>query len=102
MKQFVIKQKIGNSMVEILPHVIPEGFSKVDSFDVEVKCLPAYNQGADKLMQEVCSILSSLDGGKTEIKTFKVVSSVFMEGANCDIKSICFQVITLLCPHWYR
>ena len=95
MRQFVIKQRIGNSMVEILPHVIPEGFSKVDSFDVEVKCLPAYNQGADKLMQEVCSILSSLNEEITEIITHKVVSSVLTEGDNFDVRSICFQVIPL-------
>lgn len=102
MKMFSITQRIGNSLVQIIPSIRPEGFSKVDAFMVDVSCIPAYKHGKERLMQEVCSILSFLDGVNTTIKTLGVISSSSTEGENFDVNSICFQVITPLCPQWFR
>ena len=99
MKQFRIVQQLGNSEVTIVPHVLPIGFNKVESFMVSVICFPAFKGGYKCLMREVCRILSSIDG--VEIKTHYVVTNIATEGENFDVKSICFQVVTPLSTSWY-
>lgn len=100
MEHFKINQRLGNSDVIIVPQIMPQGFDKVEAFLVEVTCSPAYKGGDKELMIEVCKILSKLNT-KLEIRTDYVVNEAHIEGLS-DVSFIRFQVLTPLCPQWYR
>ena len=100
MQEYKIHQMIGNSEVEIVPHIKPQGFYKTEAFFVDVKCFPAFKGGDKELMVKVCVILSRLNGGKTELRTQYVVDEVHYEG-DFAVSFIRFQVITSICPQCY-